>query len=887
MFLNPKLGAQNYYDWSLGYEHVFIPPVCLPYRDTSFQHTPMPSGNDNTISITILRLLRHLCLIFIRIGKILWSQAAHVLVKFIQRFLKQLSSPFISNQIYPRPKAPDTTKGGNSSHLRGQDATGARPAQSQKHATPTEPLAFSLLPRSSRDRVATPPTRSGTPSSSVDVQSLYSDRISIMLQPPQSPSTLNSPTAAIGGIELEDPGSSSPRSSIQHLGSQTNGILAESHLDAPRRSIARPTSTNSRPRSISPGGRSSISGRPPSSYSQFHPHVPSKLGLSRPQTPTKPALSLRPIPSRISLASRTSRVSARFDRPSSVIREPEPEPLPIIEPEDLPEHFEDPEERIWPIAPEDTWRYQRRIFASKKARDITLKPMTMRFEAPWNPEGWQPIVHPEGQMYFWHSEKRVLTEAYLYDKTLYGHIEEHLATLEEFIDRLSLRRILVSHDLVLDLQPDGGGNYYCGYYFANHKERSVFWLQPCLASQVSQWNPEAGHKSKLHLKHAIETQYWYTISSLGTCIIRADGEPDNRYHCAMFPTTFDLKIEHTIELRDTLLHYIADSMLSSTSIAPYRHDDLNKMLSWVNGLEKNIATASVGSTSMLARLMQVFTRERFLHFYGEPAVRLYRGVSVYGTVRKRTPLIRLISPILFAAPLQHLIALEQIWVDEIVHDPTWKVLIEKFNKQWEEFILFATVMLNANVALLSVQTLDTNDPLDSRKPAQIAAYLSIVASIGSILIGLLLIKMNRIRLTETAPDALRFLDSYASKVVGLEMLAILYSLPFAFLMWGMIGFLFAFCFLVFQDTTLVTRSVVGVACVITGLAVAWCIWIGWDKTIHLQPEVVEPTMTISVPEYDELDEAHSGSDKASTHPQDTAHHGLSIVASWNRTATAV
>jgi hypothetical protein len=111
---------------------------------------------------------------------------------------------------------------------------------------------------------------------------------------------------------------------------------------------------------------------------------------------------------------------------------------------------------------------------------------------------------------------------------------------------------------------------------------------------------------------------------------------------------------------------------------------------------------------MLARLMNVFSqllsrslrgpsstkslaRERFLHFYGEPAVRLNRGVSVYGTIHRRTLLIRLFSPILFAAPLQHLLALEKIWVDEIVHEPTWKVLIDKFNKQWEEFILFVSL----------------------------------------------------------------------------------------------------------------------------------------------------------------------------------------------------
>ena len=54
-------------------------------------------------------------------------------------------------------------------------------------------------------------------------------------------------------------------------------------------------------------------------------------------------------------------------------------------------------------------------------------------------------------------------------------------------------------------------------------------------------------------------------------------------------------------------------------------------------------------------------------------------------------------------------------------------------------------MLNANVAFLAIQSVDqiseNNNP--DRSPAQIASYLSIIASIGSIILGLLLIRQNR------------------------------------------------------------------------------------------------------------------------------------------------
>jgi hypothetical protein len=58
----------------------------------------------------------------------------------------------------------------------------------------------------------------------------------------------------------------------------------------------------------------------------------------------------------------------------------------------------------------------------------------------------------------------------------------------------------------------------------------------------------------------------------------------------------------------------------------------------------------------------------------------------------------------------------------------------------------------------------------------------------------------------------------------------------------MIAFLVAFCFICFQDTTPAARGVVGSACILTGVLVSWCILVGWDKRIHLQPKATEPTI---------------------------------------------
>jgi len=137
-------------------------------------------------------------------------------------------------------------------------------------------------------------------------------------------------------------------------------------------------------------------------------------------------------------------------------------------------------------------------------------------------------------------------------------------------------------------------------------------------------------------------------------------------------------------------------------------------------------------------------------------------------------------------------------------------------------------MLNANVAFLAIQSVDVNaNPY--RSPAQISSYLSVVANIGSIILGLLLMRQNRTKSRETADEARAFLEARNHPRLGLETLAILYSLPYALLMWGMISFLIAFCLMCFQDSSSATRGCIGSLCVAVTILVGWCVWTSWEK----------------------------------------------------------
>lgn len=112
------------------------------------------------------------------------------------------------------------------------------------------------------------------------------------------------------------------------------------------------------------------------------------------------------------------------------------------------------------------------------------------------------------------------------------------------------------------------------------------------------------------------------------------------------------------------------------------------------------------------------------------------------------------------------------------------------------------MLLNANVAFLAIPSVDNGT--DQLSAAQISSNISIVTSVGSILLGLLLIRQHRVKSKDTPIEAVSlsaschptqllltvcgyqfwFLSARKHPTLGLETLAIIYSLPYALLMWG-------------------------------------------------------------------------------------------------------
>jgi len=146
--------------------------------------------------------------------------------------------------------------------------------------------------------------------------------------------------------------------------------------------------------------------------------------------------------------------------------------------------------------------------------------------------------------------------------------------------------------------------------------------------------------------------------------------------------------------------------------------------------------------------------------------------------------------------------------------------IEELDWEGRECGVDGAVVLNANVVFLAVPNINAT--------ARTLSYVSTTCSVGAVILGLLLVRQNRTKGRDSAEDAVYFMTRMTYSIFGTETLAVLYSTPFGLLMWGMIFFVLAFCFLVFQGSNHTTQASVGSAVALVGLLVFWTIWAAWD-----------------------------------------------------------
>ncbi|KAI9458569.1 hypothetical protein BJY52DRAFT_1169896 [Lactarius psammicola] len=416
---------------------------------------------------------------------------------------------------------------------------------------------------------------------------------------------------------------------------------------------------------------------------------------------------------------------------------------------------------------------------------------------------WVPATHPDGALYFYDPARRLFTDTNMHDRVLRTELEDSYLYLQSNLPAEG--SLPKNYDLVLDKHEEGGQMRWF-YYYAYHETRCLFWLETYDAKEVLSEVYWIG--SRAHVKHRLEALYWS--------------------HWSLYPAVVEGRcLEPAIydELMGILSHGCMDVMTSKSSTLPYDDDTMKKMLDLVRNAKESSSNSDSDSNSMyhtaaVTRLLSFFAHWRFLYFHGEKNARLDKHQTVYREAkRERTFFITLLSPVLFLAPEVHIQEIEKLWTDEVIIETAWKSFVPKLLEEWQELILLSTVMLSANVGFLAIPGV----VISFTSPAQIASYMSMEASVGSIVIGLLLVRHNRSKQKEDPAGATTYLTQYTHQRFGLEPMAIIYSLPWALLMWAMVMFFIALLFVFLRSSDLSMQIFAAVTSVMVAVPIWWCI----------------------------------------------------------------
>ncbi|KAL4256417.1 hypothetical protein AB1N83_012390 [Pleurotus pulmonarius] len=439
-------------------------------------------------------------------------------------------------------------------------------------------------------------------------------------------------------------------------------------------------------------------------------------------------------------------------------------------------------------------RDQRKIFRNLVG-DLNIPPLAT-MPSNTDPPSWKKHVHPEGVAYF--EAKRegkvdVFTDANLEISETLTALTSLIEQFDAFVDNQGLN-LGKETELVLELENLDGVLGRCYYYLADPETKTVFWLETVRADALQASSNIVPSMTTAHIQLELESQYWY--------------------HCSLFPNTREIKEELVKDLRDMVMcaRYVASECQYSTIEST--EDKLKVILEAISAAEKHINDFAPGLEFILSSPFH----HRFINFHGHPSVRLFRDQMVYHetpTSQQASYTFKLLSPVLFFASQFHLEILRDMYTDDTLCASVVEETIEYLNDEWKGLILNANVLLNASVALSARSGVGS--------VVQMSGYVAIAMSTGSILLGLILVRQNRTKKKGQLDHALEFMDIHSPQI-----LAMIYSLPYALLMWAVIAFVVAFAALCFTPSNKATRTILGVMCAIVAILIICCILYSWS-----------------------------------------------------------
>ncbi|KAI0090330.1 hypothetical protein BDY19DRAFT_766867 [Irpex rosettiformis] len=320
---------------------------------------------------------------------------------------------------------------------------------------------------------------------------------------------------------------------------------------------------------------------------------------------------------------------------------------------------------------------------------------------------WQTYESPEGNIYFRETSRNVsiVTFVDLFNKSYREGISNCALILLDMISQQN-KKIPKDTEITIILEDHGEKyEYVLGYYLASWEKKCVFWLKDVDVDIVTQSARVCLAES--HIGKQVEYLFWL--------------------HAEMFPCCHSIPGDVIKQLKRVFNVGVYDHITSDNSIFPYDKSDCNDILKCLERAESSDQDAH--DVWVIARCKQNLEEYRFLNYHGERGARTHRLDSIQkDSIRgPRSILFRIITPLLFFMPSVYMREIEGVWIDETVDWISWRKFADMLDKDWNQSMTPAAVILSANLGLLSVNSIDTGH--SNRNAVQIASYISSVLSI--------------------------------------------------------------------------------------------------------------------------------------------------------------
>ncbi|KAF8137480.1 hypothetical protein EV363DRAFT_1446322 [Boletus edulis] len=472
--------------------------------------------------------------------------------------------------------------------------------------------------------------------------------------------------------------------------------------------------------------------------------------------------------------------------------------------------------RFYPMSVTGVLRYECRTTRGPSELDYTIDAMLYQYpETPEEvPEGWTAYRHPEGALYFVHSESKTFTEVNICDEEICADVEYFrfflFSGLKAEIEKRNLSEFLKVDEvqLVLEPKPDDIG-LMCCYYFVNPRTRSLFWLDTWDGHEI--FKDCRGDLSLPHKGLGVEAHYWS--------------------HWDLYPNFCEVTQELKDEVVDMILHATCDHLTSKRSSCPLNPEDLKKHLYLIERIDPAKTEKRKHSAIIIGLFIPsnvppftIADGNYFINYYGEECARLNFDQSIHGWRYHPSPIMSILAVLTFMAPVKIVRLLHRIFIDDVARKETWNMFIANLNSQLQESSVLATVLLNVNVAFLPKQS----GPGTSLQA--FFGYMSLAVTMASIILGLIFMGHSHKDARNAPFEAAKFLNGLWHEKHGLERLAIVYSLPQVFLIWGMGLFSAAFMVQWYHLGNAKLRDGAGAFMLVIALLVAWCIWTARDRS---------------------------------------------------------